>query len=254
VVVLLLINHLKFFQQSLFVEKLKQLDQMKDDFISVASHELRTPLTAIKSYAAMMAKDFQGKIPEKIKKRMDIINFSIQRLEQLINDLLNVSRLEQGKLDFQLSPVNTDEIITEIINQLRVTAEQKQLQLNYNARPDLQSAQSHPDRLREVLLNLIGNAIKYTKQGQVQITQKQENNKLYILIQDTGIGISPEDREKLFQKFSRIRNEQTQDISGTGLGLWITKTIVEKMQGKIYLDSVIGQGTVVTVILPIASP
>lgn len=252
VIILLLINHLKFFQQSLFVEKLKQLDQMKDDFISVASHELRTPLTIIKSYFSLI-EETKINFPQEIAENLSVIKIAISRLENLVSDLLNVSRIEQNRIDFTLVRINSTEIIQELVTQHKITAEQKGLQLKFEP-SNVPQVLAQADRLREVLNNLIGNAVKYTLQGHIEIKQHLQDNKIHIIIQDTGVGISPEDKQKLFQKFSRIYNEQTREVPGTGLGLWITKAIVEKMHGKIYVDSIMGQGTVFTVILPTAKP
>lgn len=248
-VVLLLVNHVRFFEQSLLYEQLKEINQMKDDFISVASHELRTPLTAIKGYLAMVEKDFKGKRDTKTSKRMTVIKQSVERLETLVHDLLNVSRIEQNRLDFTLSAVNSTQIIQETVNQLLPVAQDKSLKLIFDEKPHVPLVLAHPDRLREVLVNLIGNAIKYTLKGEVLILQETEKDKVKIFVKDTGIGIAPEDQERLFQKFSRIQTDQARDVPGTGLGLWITKQLVERMQGKLYLNSIKGKGTEVTVIL-----
>lgn len=248
VIILLLLNHLRFFERSMLVDKLKEIDKMKDDFISVASHELRTPLTAIKSGVSMIKEDFQQNIPSQIQEWFGIIDQSVARLNDLVNDLLNVSRLEQNRLDFVLTPVNADEMLKEIVSQLQFSAIEKKLQLNLELGNDTSLINVQADRLREVFTNLIGNAIKYTKQGKVTVSKIVEKSTVRYLVQDTGIGLAPEDKEKLFMKFSRIANDQTKDIPGTGLGLWITKTIVEKMKGKIFVDSILGQGTVFTVV------
>ena len=246
VLMLLLANHLRFFERSIMYDKLKEIDQMKDDFVSVASHELKTPLTAIKSYLYMVEKEMAGQLPEKVVKRLEIMKVSVGRLESLVHDLLNVSKLEQNKLDMSLSVVETNAVIQEIVDQLLPTAETKNLALVFEPTVENLKIMAQPDRLREVLINLIGNAIKYTPIGSVTVTQVIEKNKLQIMVKDTGIGIAPEDKAKLFQKFSRIKAEDHNEIPGTGLGLWITKKLVEKMKGEIYVDSIMEQGTVFT--------
>jgi len=227
-------------------DKLKEIDQMKDDFVSVASHELKTPLTAIKSYLYMVEKEMAGQLPEKVVKRLEIMKVSVGRLESLVHDLLNVSKLEQNKLDMSLSVVETNAVIQEIVDQLLPTAETKNLALVFEPTVENLKIMAQPDRLREVLINLIGNAIKYTPIGSVTVTRVIEKDKLQIMVKDTGIGIAPEDKAKLFQKFSRIKAEDHNEIPGTGLGLWITKKLVEKMKGEIYVDSIMEQGTVFT--------
>ncbi len=248
-VVLLLLNHARFYEHSLMYSKLQEINQMKDDFISVASHELRTPLTAIKSYVAMVESDLGPKISEKTQHRLWVIRQSLQRLENLVEDLLNVSRIEQNRLDFSLSPIDPWLVIEEVTNQLLPTAQDKNLELIVDKPDESHRVIGNADRLREVLTNLVGNAIKYTPSGSVTVSSEIDKGKYKILVKDTGLGISPEDQEKLFQKFSRIRNNKTRDIPGTGLGLWITKQMVERMQGQIFVDSVPGQGTVFTVVL-----
>lgn len=249
IAILLLLNHAKFYERSLLYEKLKEVDRMKDDFISVASHELRTPLTAIKGYAEMVERDLGEQISANTRKYMYVIKQSIQRLDNLVEDLLNVSRIEQNRLDFNLSGVNSATVIAEVLEQLLPNAQAKGLELINHATDASIIVLSQPDRLREVLFNLIGNAIKYTIDGQVEVSQETKSDLVNIYVKDSGIGISPQDKARLFQKFSRLRNEKTQDVPGTGLGLWITKEIVEKMHGKIYVDSVLDQGTVFTVTL-----
>lgn len=248
VVLLLLANHLRFFERSVMYDKLKEIDQMKDDFVSVASHELKTPLTAIKSYLYMVEKEMDGQLPEKVVKRIGIMKISVGRLESLVHDLLNVSKLEQNKLDLTLSVVETNIMIQEIVDQLMPTAETKGLAVVFEPAAENPKIMAQPDRLREVLINLIGNAIKYTPSGSVTISQMIEKGKVQIMVKDTGIGIAPEDKAKLFQKFSRIKAEEHDEIPGTGLGLWITKELVEKMKGEIYVDSIMGQGTVFTLV------
>ncbi len=257
VIILLLLNHLKFFERSLLVDKLKQIDQMKDDFISVASHELRAPLTAIKSGISLIKEDLGEKIPDSIKEWLSILDQSTSRLSDLVEELLNISRIEQNRLDFSLSPVDVCKIIEEAVNQFKFTAAEKGLNLNFNNKSDTgQSihALANSDRLKEILINLVNNAIKYTPKGSVSIETISSDHQIKILVKDTGIGIAPENKEKLFQKFSRIQDDTTKNIPGTGLGLWITKAMIEKMQGKIYVDSILGQGTVFTVVFKPALP
>ncbi|PIZ47479.1 hypothetical protein CO180_03680 [candidate division WWE3 bacterium CG_4_9_14_3_um_filter_41_6] len=248
VIVLLLINHARALERSLLVDKLREVDHMKDDFISVASHELRTPITAIKGYVSLLQKDLQSNINEKQHKEFGIVMESIYRLETLVNDVLNVSRIEQGRLDVTVEPVNLSEIITETHQQLMAVAQEKRLDLVVNNIPESLVVLGNADRMREVFTNIVGNAIKYTKQGSVTISVANEKSRVRVMIEDTGIGIAPEDRVRLFQKFSRIQNDETVNITGTGLGLWITKQLVEKMDASIYVDSLFERGTTFTIV------
>lgn len=245
-VVLLLVNHLHFFERALLVDKLKQIDQMKDDFISVASHELKTPLTAIAGCVMMLKK---LPLAKEASEWVVMIDDSVSRLKELVNDLLNVSRIEQNRMDFVLTKVNSTEVVGAVIRQLTFTAQQKNLALAYEPENPPVLIMANGERYREVLVNLVGNAIKYTLKGGVRVYHTVEEKTVKLVVQDSGVGIAPENKEKLFTKFTRLYDEKTRDVPGTGLGLWITKEMVERMGGKIYVDSIVGQGTVFTVVL-----
>lgn len=251
VVIFLSIN-IRLWDYAILYRKIKEVDQMKDEFISMASHELRTPLSSIKGYVSLVLEGTFGKIanPE-MEKSLVRVMASTKRLEELVEDLLNVSRIEQGRLDIDLSNVSVEPIIDEINGQLKISADEKNLSLIY-LRPDeeLPMIECDPDRLKQVLVNLVGNSIKYTEKGSITVsTEMNKDNKLEIKIKDTGIGMSAEEQKHLFEKFYRIKNDETEKIIGTGLGLWITKQIVELMNGKIYVESMKGAGTQFTVIL-----
>lgn len=250
ITVLLLLNHAQFYEKSLLYNKLAEINQMKDDFISVASHELRTPLTAIKSYVAMVERDLGDAITEKTQHRLVVIRSSIQRLDNLVEDLLNVSRIEQNRINLELSPTDLGSVVGEVVEQLQPTAADKKLTLTYTPPNPSIIITANANRLREVFTNLVGNAIKYTPAGEVSVTYETTSKTVKVMVKDSGVGISPEDQDRLFTKFTRIRTDQTRDIPGTGLGLWITKELVERMHGKIYLDSIPHQGSVFTVVFP----
>lgn len=240
----------------LLYKKIKEVDQLKDEFISIASHELRTPLTAIKGYASLIHEGTFGPLTNKdLASSVERILSSSRRMEDLVEDLLNVSRLEQGRLSVDLQPLQVEPIISEMVSQLSVTAAEKKLLLEYKqpAAP-LPLASADADRLKQVLVNIIGNSVKYTETGSVIVTSAAQEDNIRIQITDTGIGIAPEAQKRLFQKFYRVRTEKTESIQGTGLGLWITKQIVELMHGEIYLESIVGRGTQTTVVLPLAAP
>lgn len=249
-IVLLLINHLRFFEQSRMVDKLKEIDQMKDDFISVASHELRTPITALKGYLYLLEKDLTPIMTPQRKKKITNMIENTDRLGLLIEDILNISRIEQNRMDFTAEPLSATEQIQNVLSELAPSAEQKNLSLALTPSEGNITLFANKDRLRQILVNLIGNAIKYTPSGSVTVSVNNENGKAHILVKDTGIGIAPEEKAKLFAKFGRIQNENTKNINGTGLGLWISKSMAEKMGGDIFVDSVMGEGTVFTLVLP----
>lgn len=254
IVVLFLAIAVRLWDYALLYKKIKEVDRMKDEFISIASHELRTPLTAIKGYLSLVADGTYGKIENKeMKKGIDVIIASSERLEALVEDLLNVSRIEQGRLDVSNEKIDLEPIVQEIVSQLSISADEKKLLLEYE-KPEkkLPLILADQEKLKQALINLIGNSIKYTEKGSVKITTKVIDNKMEIKIADTGIGMSAEEQKHLFEKFHRVQNEKTAKITGTGLGLWITKQIVELMNGKIYLESMKDIGTQVTVKLELA--
>ncbi|MBI2984228.1 MAG: HAMP domain-containing histidine kinase [Candidatus Kerfeldbacteria bacterium] len=254
VVVLLLALNSKLFQYTVLFRKLKEVDQMKDEFISVASHELRTPITGIRGYLEMVLDGSLGPVTEQVRKPLQVVNQSAERLGVLVEDLLNVSRIEQGRLDLVLTEVNPWPVVQEVIAELIPMAREKNLPLTYQGPPQLPTLKVNRDRLKQVLVNLVGNAVKYTAKGSVSVQTEQREQELRLRIADTGIGMSPSEMERLFTKFYRIRNDKTQEISGTGLGLWITKQIVEKMNGTIEVESIEGVGSQFIVTFPLAMP
>ncbi|MEA1937270.1 MAG: HAMP domain-containing sensor histidine kinase [Patescibacteria group bacterium] len=254
IIILFLSIAIRLWDYALLYKKIKEVDQMKDEFISIASHELRTPLTAIKGYLSLILEGAYGKIKSKeMKKGIERAIIASKRLETLVEDLLNVSRIEQKRLDVKNEKVKLEPIIQEVVSQLKIPADEKKLLLKYKKpKESLPLISADPERLKQALINLIGNSIKYTEKGNVEITTEIKDSKLEIKIADTGIGMSAEEQKHLFEKFHRVQNEKTAKIIGTGLGLWITKQIIELMNGKIYLESMKNVGTQVTIKLNLA--
>lgn len=254
IVILFLAATVRLWDYAILYRKIKEVDQMKDEFISIASHELRTPLTITKGYISMILEGIYGKIENPaVEKAMQTVANSNHRLEALVEDLLNVSRIEQGRLQVVSKDIELEPIIQDVVSDLKVKADEKKLVLEYS-KPDekLPLISADLERLKQALVNLIGNSVKYTIAGSVKITTQVKNNMMEIKIVDTGVGMSAEDQKRLFEKFYRIQNEKTEKIVGTGLGLWITKQIIELMKGKITVESMEGVGTQVAVRLPLA--
>lgn len=249
VIMLLMLNG-RMFQYAVLFQKLKEVDQMKDEFISIASHELRTPITGIRGYLDMvLAGDF-GTIPDPAKGSLRMVLSSAERLNGLVEDLLNVSRIEQGRLDLKLEAVDPHPVITEVIAELMPLAAQKQLVLSYKGPDHLPPISVNRDRFKQVVINLTGNGIKYTPHGSVAIQAEERDHTFRLTVADTGLGMSPKGMERLFTKFYRVQTDQTHDIPGTGLGLWITKQIIEKMGGTIEVESIEGVGSQFIVVFP----
>ena len=254
IVILFLLIVVRLWDYALLYKKIKEVDKMKDDFISIASHELRTPVTGIKGYVSMMLEGNLGAITDKMRDSLKIVSGAVERLAILVDDLLNVSRIEQGRIKIDLQPVDINPVIKEIVTELKVQADEKGIALIYQPYKNIFPLISiDPERIKQVIINLLGNAIKYTAQGSVEIITAEINKGqlLEIKIKDTGIGMSAKQRERLFEKFYRVQNEKTKDITGTGLGLWITKQLVDLMKGAIMVDSMENVGTQVTLQFPI---
>lgn len=246
----LLINHFIFYKKAERTRELEELDRLKDEFISMAAHELRAPVTALVGYLEMLSGEISPSEKEKIKDDLEILNVLIGDLNNLINDLLDVSRIEQGRLKVEIVETNINEIVGNVIKLLIPSAAQKGLVINFTP-IDLPLIKSDPNRIRQVVTNLVSNSAKYTLKGQIDIAVSLKDKFIEVMIKDTGIGIPGDEIPNLFTKFHRIKDKQTNEVRGTGLGLWITKQIVELLGGKISVESIYGTGTKFTFSLPI---
>lgn len=254
IIVLILASNTRLFQYSNLYKRLKEVDRMKDDFITMASHELRAPVTAVRGYLSLFLDEAFVKLEEKPRQIMATTMTIADHLSMLVEDLLDVSRIEQGRMKLNPEALEPEPLIEELMAQLRFEAEKKGLSLSFE-RPvePLPRILVDRSRMKQVLINLLSNAIKYTQQGSITVTAETATDGLLeIRVTDTGLGMSAEACENLFQKFHRIRNTDTANITGTGLGLWITKQIVEAMEGRIHCDSIEKVGTRMRVLFPIA--
>lgn len=237
------------------VTEQKQLERSKDEFLSIASHELRTPLTAIRGNASLIKKYYGDKLPDKDTVEMiDDIHESAVRLIDIVNDFLDVSALEQGKLTIKPEPFSIIEVSEEVVRELKNLCESKGIVLAND--PSVNSCPpvlADKQRIKQVLYNLIGNATKFTDHGSITISAQQDDNFVYITVTDTGKGMSAESQKLLFHKFQQAGTSiLTRDgTKGTGLGLYISKLIVELSGGRIGLArSEVGVGTSFAFSLP----
>jgi len=249
-VILLIANQARLLGYVLTVTKLKEVDKMKDMFISMASHELRSPLTAIKGYLDLLKTEKDAAM---VGHYIENISLSAQRLNNLVEDVLEVSRIEGNRLPIEMTIFDPGPIISQSLEEMRYSAMQKGLALNYVSPQTVLQIKADQDRFKQVLVNLISNAIKYTEKGAISVSVVVKKDKFLITVADTGIGMSTEDQANLFQKFYRIKNDYTKNVIGTGLGLWITLELIKRMQGKITVESIEGVGSHFTVHLPLAS-
>lgn len=252
VVLLFVSNQARLFGYALMISKLKEVDKMKDMFISMASHELRSPLTAIKGYVELIGEEEAVAKSKEASHYLANVSLSINRLTDLINDMLEVSRIEGNRIPMEIGAFDPNKLITETIEEIRPQADEKGLALNYSPPENYPQVKADASRLKQVLVNLIGNSIKYTPKGSVTVSLEQRGKEILFTIADTGIGISAEDQARLFEKFYRIQNDKTKNIIGTGLGLWITLEIIKKMGGRITVESIEGVGSHFMVYLPVA--
>lgn len=252
-ITLLFLRHSKIVDYMSLYKKLKEVDQLKDDFISMASHELRTPLSIIRGYAEFIreAKELDPQTKDYAEK----IDISAKDLDALVADILDVSRIQQGRMSFNLEKINPAEMLESIVEAYEIPSTEKGLKISFDKSlvNSTQIIMADKDRLKQVFVNFIGNAIKYTIKGEVVIKQYTEANRLFIRVIDTGVGMSSEEKERLFEKFYRIRTKETEGIRGTGLGLWITAQIVNELKGKISVESIKGVGSHFIVSFPISS-
>jgi signal transduction histidine kinase len=246
-VLLLVTNNSRLFGYAFAVSKMKEVDKMKDDFISMASHELRSPLTAIKGYLDLAD---ENKNPEN-EQHMKNIKISVERLDVLVEDILEISKLEGNRIPFEITAFNPQTIIQKSVEGMRLQAEQKGLALEYSASV-LPEIKADKDRMEQILINLLSNAMKYTVKGKIEVLTETKEKEFLVTIAYTGVGISAENMKNLFQKFYRIKNEETKSAIGTGLGLWITRELAKKMNGDISVESIEGVGSHFTLHLPLA--
>lgn len=213
------------------------LDRAKDDFLSLASHEMKTPLTIIKGYLWMLQSNMAGPLNEEQAHYVDIAAQSTERMISMTNDMLNISRMEQGKLTFNFSTGKIFEAVKKIKETYDLIVKEQNIYLNVELVDCDENIEAYydSDKLEECLINLIGNAIKFTKEGGVTVKVINESEKIRISIIDTGVGISKDEESKLFSKFGKIESSYTKvdKVGGTGLGLYIVKMFIEAMGGEI---------------------
>ncbi len=225
-------------------DQLRAVDKQKDEFISMAAHELRAPMTAIKGYVSMVLEGDTGDIPEKARGFLADANNINDRLIRLVNNMLNVSRIEEGRMVYQIEEENLSSAIRMVFSQFAPEAERKGLEYKLEI-PTLikDRVKVDPDRIQEVIGNFLSNAVKYTDSGSIKVKLSQRKKDLVCCeVIDTGPGISKEEQMKLFQKFHRVESNVGK-TTGTGLGLYICKLLVEKFGGKIGVDSGLGKGS-----------
>jgi len=234
------------------ITEAKLADQMKAEFVASVSHELRTPLAAILGYTEILLDEEPGGLNEIQSEFMQIINESSQHLHMLVNDLLDVTKMEAGRFQLNYSKTNIELVLQKALRHIQPLAAVKGISLSTNLPSSLPVINGDPARLEQVFINLLSNSVKFTPpKGEIGIRISQHDDQISFQVKDTGIGIPEEDLPKLFDRFYRAKNVVGANIEGTGLGLYISKAIVESHQGVIHVSSELGQGSCFEVVIPI---
>ncbi len=238
------------------VTRQRQIEKLKSDFVAQVSHELRTPLVAVEHSLGLVQEKTTGPLSNEQEKFLDMARRNLKRLTLLVNDLLDLSQLETGKVRLVREPCSLEKIIQDTLASLKPWADTKSIILTHHIQGDLPQVEADANKIIQVLVNLVSNAIKFTPaKGTISVeAERFEDKEIKILVQDTGIGIPAEELQKVFERFYQVRSSQGTEVKGTGIGLTITKEIVELHGGKIWVESEVGKGTKFIFTLPVKLP
>ncbi len=232
--------------------RLRELDKLKSQFLSVATHELRTPLSIILGYNAMLAESLGPRLTPEEQETLDESVQACKRLIRLVNSMLDISQIESGKMRMNFAPADLRRVATNVITLFQAEARQKNLALHLEVPARMPQVKMDAERVEQVLVNLLGNALKFTSQGAITLTVRVNDSDVEISVRDTGIGIAPENQAWIFDEFTQIRGQiEKRQREGSGLGLAIAKRIVEAHGGRIEVDSTPGQGSTFRFYLPL---
>ncbi len=235
------------------IENLKKLlDAQRQEFLSVMSHELRTPMTGVKGYLSMLLEGDAGPISDDVKEYVAQAYTANDRLIRLVEHMMKVARVQEGKINLKIGKVDISREAKMIASDFQIPAKEKQLTLEYEASPEDLYVTADPDRAREVLMNLVSNAVKFTGEGgRIKISHRQQNNWVVTDVADTGVGIKKEDQDRLFEIFSKGNLTLAGQEKGTGLGLYLARRLAEAQGGKLWLEhSEPGKGSTFSLALP----
>ena len=233
------------------ISHLKELDKMKSEFIAMVAHELRSPIAAVEQQLTVILNKMAGDVTEKQEQLLSRAKERTKGLLSLINDLLDLSKIEAGKMVQYKEPLSLQEVIQRVVDLMRAEAEGKRITLKFSSKPGIPLITADRISMEGIFTNLISNGIKYTPEGgEVSVSLSEEGGCVKAIVSDTGIGISKEDLPRIFDRFYRVKTAETRQIVGTGLGLSIVKSIVDAHFGTISVESDAGKGTSFTVLLP----
>jgi methyl-accepting chemotaxis protein len=231
--------------------KLKEVDVKKDEFISVAAHELKTPLTAIHGFSQLLKSEKTMKDKNSTKKYLDIIDKETKRLANLVTNILELSRADLGTLKILYEKIDLKGLLNIVIKEMEVHAKSKRLSLEMDVEKDIGSVETDREKLTQILINLINNAIKYTPKGSIRLSVSKERGSIHFSVKDTGIGIAKENISNLFHRFYQVDSTYTRKVGGTGLGLSICKEYVNAMGGRVWVESELNKGSTFHFMIPI---
>lgn len=234
-------------------EKLLQMYNIKSEFSSIVSHELRTPLTIMKEGVSLVEDETLGVLNENQKTNLGIVLNNINRLTRLINDILDFSKLESKKMEFRSAKGNINGVLSQVVESYGTSIKKKSLKLKVELNSSLPLVEFDSDRIAQVLYNLIDNAIKFTNEGYISITSTYDDKNVKVSIEDTGCGIKQEDLARVFERFEQVFPDVGTRKGGTGLGLAVSKQIIEQLGGQIFVESEYGKGSKFSFLLPIKS-
>ncbi len=239
-------------QLAAVLEEVRHISKTKSEFISAVSHELRTPLTSIKGYASILMTGKLGEIPQQVKERLEKINTHSDNLVKMINNLLDISRIESGRVEMKMEKCNITVLIEGVHDLLTPQLKEKNVQWKMKVEDNMPEILIDKHQVERIFINLVGNAVKFVPfNGTIGVDVRRDPETAAIAVYDTGIGIAKEDIEKLFDEFFRVDNEINQNVKGTGLGLSLAKKIVEAHKGEIWVTSEVNQGTTFHFTLPL---
>jgi len=231
--------------------ELESANQHKSEFLANMSHELRTPLNAILGYTELILDNIYGDVPEKIQEVLERLEKNGRHLLNLINDVLDLSKIEAGQLTLSLNEYSMGDVIQTVSTSVEALATEKDLDLKVEVSKDLSIGKGDEQRIAQVILNLVGNAIKFTNEGEVKIEVTVSNETFLVSVHDTGPGVTEADQQKIFDEFQQADGSSTRKKGGTGLGLSISKKIIDMHGGRIWVESTLGKGSTFRFTLPI---
>ncbi|MDH7571170.1 MAG: ATP-binding protein, partial [Armatimonadota bacterium] len=232
------------------LQRAEEADRLKSAFLATMSHELRTPLNSIIGFTGILLQGLAGPLNEEQTKQLGMVRDSARHLLLLINDVLDLSKIEAGELEVHLEPFDVPSLISRVVRTVEPLAAKKRLRLTAQVTPEVDVLTSDRRRVEQVLLNLLGNAIKFTEQGQVELSCRVQGDQMLFSVRDTGIGLRPRDLERIFQPFYQADAGLTRQHEGSGLGLAICRRLAERLGGSVSVESEWGKGSTFTFALP----